>query len=1173
MLIKKHNTSNLNKRGLLGLKLGIINRIKPDKRRLSFSWKKKVIDDDIEILDVDEKEDCTKIKLPKIKNKKRIAIGTIAVLVLSIFTLLIIPGQNIIKTSARKFLDSLGIYTEEVKSVEIQSDDYNNPGSWYIDKSAKWVRLNKAQVIFDVNSVVKTDDSYKDIVLVIDTSSSMSGSKLEKAISDSKELINYVLSDSNNRIAIVTFDSASTIISEFSSNKDNLVTQLDSIVTWSGTNYNAALKNVDIIMQGYVKKSNRNVVTLFLTDGYPNEDTPSQIGTYESLKEKYPYMAINGVQYEMGTDIIDAIKRVTDSQWTADQSTLNNILFEASVSPATYEDFIVTDYIDEKFEINSVDDIKVTMGSVILEEENGLQKVIWNLGKNSYITGSTAKMYINLTLKEQYFETEGFFPTNNKETIESKLLDDEVKTVNSTKTPVLKGMYEVIYDTNTPEGCTLSTISNEKYFVYQNVTKNTNKLICDGYLFKGWEIDDEDSGDIIKVNDDVFKMPGHDVTIRGTWAKQSIKKTMDGTIYEKTTLYKVLKEAAEEGTYAKEYTGNHKDSVAEDTTQKIYYWYGSNDVNGTSILDKNNIIFAGQCWQMIRTTDTGGVKMIYNGEAVNNQCLNTRSTHAGYLARTTQNLNKAYYYGTNYTYDSIAKSFSLTGTVTTGEIKTGQYTCKQNSADARCTTLYYIDSLYYGTTYYVLPLNTKSHYSQFGTLQFNQHYDSPAGVGYMYNTLYTSQNKTITLTEDVLSSTSLSTDYWYADEMEYDPDTRKYLLVNPYKVSSTSDYAILVGKYTLGNTTETYTALSVDYIVAVNDSTVYYVSLTNGFDLSYFNNTYTYGDSYTDNGDGTYTINSPTTIERKDWYASNSTLKNKYVCKKATNNVCSDLWYTTSTSNTSMQYLKVTSLKYAKDFEYKIDLDDGTYKYFLNDDSTVSFWNMADSTNQKSLNNAHYTCFNTTGKCTEISYIFHLDGEHIYYINIKDGKSVGDAKNEMLYNDNINTTNSTIKTGIDAWYENYLLKYSDYLEDTIFCNDRSQSNSGTNGWNPNGGSLSTIMYFYGSNDLSCPNVTDQFSTLNSKAKLKYKVGLMSYREMELLNNFDARKTGQWYWLGSPTFFSYFAREWYVSTSGNIYSNSVVVGTYGVRMAISLKPGTEYVAGDGSMASPYIVETD
>lgn len=108
-----------------------------------------------------------------------------------------------------------------------------------------------------------------------------------------------------------------------------------------------------------------------------------------------------------------------------------------------------------------------------------------------------------------------------------------------------------------------------------------------------------------------------------------------------------------------------------------------------------------------------------------------------------------------------------------------------------------------------------------------------------------------------------------------------------------------------------------------------------------------------------------------------------------------------------------------------------------------------------------------------------------------------------------------------------------------------KSNSGTNGWN----------------DLSCPNATDQFSTLNSKAKLKYKIGLMSYREMELLNNFDARKTGQWYWLSSPTFFSY---------SVVIYIAIVLLLA---RIAISLNSGTEYVAGDGSVTNPYIVEIE
>ena len=124
-----------------------------------------------------------------------------------------------------------------------------------------------------------------------------------------------MLSDSNNRVAIITFDSTSTIVSEFSNKKDELLQKLDSITVTGCTNYDVALKNVDTIMNGYVKETNRDVATLFLTDGYPNIDTPNQIGTYESVKDKYPYMAINGIQYEMGTSVIDEIKQITDSQW------------------------------------------------------------------------------------------------------------------------------------------------------------------------------------------------------------------------------------------------------------------------------------------------------------------------------------------------------------------------------------------------------------------------------------------------------------------------------------------------------------------------------------------------------------------------------------------------------------------------------------------------------------------------------------------------------------------------------------------------------------------------------------------------------------------------------------------------------------------------------------------
>ena len=118
------------------------------------------------------------------------------------------------------------------------------------------------------------------------------------------------------------------------------------------------------------------------------------------------------------------------------------------------------------------------------------------------------------------------------------------------------------------------------------------------------------------------------------------------------------------------------------------------------------------------------------------------------------------------------------------------------------------------------------------------------------------------------------------------------------------------------------------------------------------------------------------------------------------------------------------------------------------------------------------------------------------------------------------------------------------------------------------------MYFYGVSDLSCSNETDMFSVNNDKAKLTYKTGLMSYREMNLLNNANARKAGQYYWLASPSYFGSYsnnAYEWYVNASGSMVSLSGVGLTIGVRPAVSLTPGIEYSDGDGSMENPYKIE--
>ena len=648
-------------------------------------------------------------------------------------------------------------------------------------------------------------------------------------------------------------------------------------------------------------------------------------------------------------------------------------------------------------------------------------------------------------------------------------------------------------------------------------------------------------------------------------------------------LYNILKDAAEEGTYAKEYTGSHKDYFTQNPSNKIYHWYADSDTNGTTIQNKNNVVFAGHCWQMIRTTDTGGVKMLYNGEAEDGKCLDTRGTHVGYGSGTILFLNSSYWYGTDYTYDSTTKKFKISGATeqaiwneTTASDLVGKYTCKLTSEDDSCSTIYLVGPANDAYSTSVMTLTSNSNYSQFGNLDFNSKYNSPSYVGYMYNTVYP-YNFKAAYTESVLSSFSLSSSYWYADSVTWgNPVANRYNLNNPYQVNVTTDYQNLVGKYTFRNENQTFTNSGVYYIAGVdNTKTMYYIWLSNSDNhtLSDFDYIYTYGDSYTDNGDGTYTINNPATIKRSDWYTRYGNVgANKYVCKNAVNNTCRDLWYSTSTSNISMTYIKVANnYKYAKGFTW-----DGS-KYVLDNDTSVTFWNLNDSTNRTSLNNAHYTCWNTTGECTTISYVFNLATSSpitLYYINISNGKSVEDAINEMLYNNDVNTVDSKIKRGVDAWYKHYLLKdYDDYIEDTIFCNDRSQKNADTNGWNPNGGSVTLNMTFKDTSDLSCVNITDQFSVSNNSAKLKYKVGLISSSEMNILNNSNARKAGHYYWLASPyRALGSSSAVNYVSADGSMRYDFVNYD-HGVRPAISLKPGITYSTGDGSMANPYVVSTN
>ena len=595
----------------------------------------------------------------------------------------------------------------------------------------------------------------------------------------------------------------------------------------------------------------------------------------------------------------------------------------------------------------------------------------------------------------------------------------------------------------------------------------------------------------------------------------------------------------------KTYLGLYTGDGADDYPLPVYYYKGD--------VKNNNVLFGGFCWKIVRTTETGGVKIVYNGKSK----YDYQSFDENEYANLTNDANYP------YTFDSTNKTWTSTNTGTNNSTITFTVSAVGNYILNYDISMYdfskYMDKDYYlnfevfkddisqgqftGTTkgqiifnelnpsniikivftrkvdknydrnnviFNVGKLNSKDkkcnntgEYSEIGTSKFNESGEELSKVGYMYNVNYLTSTHTI-INRDYLSGTTA-----YADSVTYDSSTSTYTLDSSTATTleSSSNGNTLVGKYTCNQSTPTSTCKNAYYVLNYDGGYIYYYLLTDG-DMDGTDNgqEYVFGKSFT-YSNGMYTLSNTASISSDEW------LENK-----------------------------------------------------------------------ASIDGYHYTCFNNETTCTSIGYIYYFEYGYLIYTSLSGGKSINDALNEMLYADDVNKTDSTIKLYIDDWYKNNLINNADKLEDTVFCNDRSIINLGN--FDPNGKSIENSDLNFNNLEINnrsliCINETDRFSTNNTKAKLKYPIGLLSVPEI-LLSEYGSNHylyTGRYTWLSSPAFFSlhhYQGSSYYGRTAGKIAGgNSVGTGyissSYGVRPSVSLKPGTEFASGDGSFTSPFVIE--
>ncbi len=218
-----------------------------------------------------------------------------------------------------------------------------------------------------------------------------------------------------------------------------------------------------------------------------------------------------------------------------------------------------------------------------------------------------------------------------------------------------------------------------------------------------------------------------------------------------------------------------------------------------------------------------------------------------------------------------------------------------------------------------------------------------------------------------------------------------------------------------------------------------------------------------------------------------------------------------------------------------------------------------------------------------------------YNDNAYVGYMYGTAGSSTYEKTHANTNNSTIKTYIDAWYQDNLSSYSQYIADAIYCNDRSvtpvDSFAGMTLTGTGIGTEETAYsnlkrnYIDHTPSLKCTNINDRFTVENNigNTALTYPVGLITSDEVAMaggltydfntssyITNTDYYLyTGYNYWTMTPyTFAGGGARVDGVVDGGRLIDYSVR-NNLGVRPVVSLKSDA-ISGGSGTSSYPFYV---
>ena len=646
--------------------------------------------------------------------------------------------------------------------------------------------------------------------------------------------------------------------------------------------------------------------------------------------------------------------------------------------------------------------------------------------------------------------------------------------------------------------------------------------------------------------------------------------------------------------YVAKYEGMVTDEV-NNTVQasNVYYFYGPR--NDSEAIN-NNVIFADTCWYILRTTETEGVKLLYNGPPdADGHCGKGRQNHAGISgSRTTIYIyyNNNYVYGSDFEFDGT--NFKVSGDIitskwnsTTAESLRGMYTCVNSNSNATCTTLYQIDSFSSSSYAYAYPINSIPNYSV-GSSTYNSNSSYMSDVGFMYNNGYGGSSSKSSSTSVISNSYIGSYNYYYGEGVEY--VNGKYHLTGTIGLKGDFPDGDISGKYTFYSSNRDYTSSGIYKVIRASSTTsVYGVYLQNGETTDSETQKIYFGSELTcDTSNNCYLEGNVISISKYNWINSYENVPIGYYTCRNSSTSCTNPSQVTSRGSTSYSYVYVGYYKFGENFSY----DESTNTYRLTGDSE----NINDWYNRyQNVSNYRYTCFNTTGTCTgNIYFVTYASNTTLNYFSLKNGRRLDEALYEMGFDVDgfdivdyeekygeytLNSKSSNAKKILDSYYNRELSQFTDMLEDNVYCNRREVANFGS--YDPYRYDFVNSSLLFKDNsanmDLSCERLIDQFSTSNEEAHLTNPIGLITGPEIYLSNNINGLANNTSIYNSS---FTYTGNYSWTMTPGNYSGNSYVRTTsptyytgnsLAIRPVISLKPETKFNEGDGSFDNPYVID--